>query len=282
MADLSPYEQNAHREIDLFKNPPRSWLGDAWETVNKPIQWVGDVAFDNPVGTAVTKAVAGIVSTLNDGASWSVRADAIYEEFRANGHAGVQRASDLHHLDMGDVDKTVGYLAAKYKVMAGGEGAAAGMLGFPGIAIDIPALVSLALRAVNEYATYYGFDVALEHERAFAMSILGAASSPTVATKQVAMAELTKLSVLIAQRKTWAELQRLISVQVIKKIAQALGIRLTKAKLAQIVPLVGAGVGAGFNAWYVANVTVTAYHLYRERFLIEKYGPDLSIPVRST
>ena len=45
----------------------------------------------------------------------------------------------------------------------------------------------------------------------------------------------------------------LVSVQVIKKIAQALGMRLTKAKLAQIVPLVGAGVGAGFNAWYVAN-----------------------------
>jgi hypothetical protein len=282
MADLSIYEQNAHREIDLFKNPPRSWLGDAWETVNKPIEWVGDVAFDNPVGTAVAKAVAGIVSTLNDGASWSVRADAIYEEFRAEGHADVQRASDLQHLDLGDVDKTVGYLAAKYKVMAGGEGAAAGMLGFAGIAIDIPALVSLALRAVNEYATYYGFDVGIEHERAFAMSILGAASSPTVATKQVAMAELTKLSVMIAQRKTWAELQRLVSVQVIKKIAQALGIRLTKAKLAQVVPLVGAGVGAGFNAWYVANVSETAYHLYRERFLIEKYGPDLAIPVRST
>ena len=134
---------------------------------------------------------------------------------------------------------------------------------------------------MNEYATYYGFDVSLQHEQAFSMSILGAASSPTVAAKQVAMAELTKLSVLIAQRKTWAELQRLISVQVIQQIAQALGIRLTKAKLAQLAPLVGAGVGAGFNAWYVANVAETAYHLYRERFLIEKYGADFAIPVRS-
>ncbi len=280
MADLSLYEQSAHREIDLFKNPPRSWFGDAWETINKPLEWAGDVAFDNPVGVVVAKAISGIVSTINDGASWSVRTDAIYEEFRADGHVGVQCAADLQRLDLRDVDKTVGYLAAKYKVMAGAEGAGAGMLGLPGIAIDIPALVSLALRAVNEYATYYGFDVSLQHEQVFAMSILGAASSPTVAAKQVAMAELTKLSVLIAQRKTWAELQRLVSVQVIKKIAQALGIRLTKAKLAQIVPLVGAGVGAGFNAWYVASVAETAYHLYRERFLIEKYGPDVGIAVR--
>jgi hypothetical protein len=282
MADLSPYEQRAHREIDLFKNPPRSWLGDVWETVNKPLEWAGDVAFDNPVGSVVAKAVAGIVSTLNDGASWSVRVDAIYEEFRAAGHASVQGGADIKHLDLRDVDKTVGYLAAKYKVMAGGEGAAAGTLGFPGIAIDIPVLVSLALRAVNEYATYYGFDLSLQHEQAFAVSILGAASCPTVAAKQVAMAELSKLSVLISQPKTWAELQRLVSVQVIKRIALVLGIRLTKAKLAQVVPLVGAGVGAGFNASYVAKVTRTAYQLYRERFLIEKYGPDVAIPMRST
>lgn len=281
MANLSDYEQSAHREIDLFKNPARSWFGDVWETVNKPLEWAGDVAFDNPVGTVVAKAIAGIVSSINDGASWSVRTEAIYEEFRADGHAAVRGAADLEGLDLRDLDKTVGYLAAKYKALAGGEGAAAGLLGLPGIAIDIPALVSLALRAVNEYATYYGFDVSLQHEQAFVVSILGAASSPTVAAKQAAMAELSKLTVLIAQRKTWAELQRLVSVQMIKKIAQALGIRLTKAKLAQIVPLVGAGVGAGFNAWYVASVTETAYHLYRERFLIEKYGPDLAIPVRA-
>jgi len=31
-------------------------------------------------------------------------------------------------------------------------------------------------------------------------------------------------------------------------------------------------VGAGFNAWYLHEVTHTAYMLYRERFLVEKYG----------
>lgn len=281
MASLSLYEQKAHREIDRFKNPARSRFEGAWEMLNKPLEWAADTAFDTRAGAVVARAIGGIVSTLNDGASWSVRTGAIYEEFRAAGHASVHCGADLLQLDLRDVDKTLGYLAAKYKVIALGEGGAAGMLGLPGIAVDIPALVSLALRAVNEYATYHGFDVSLQHEQAFSMSILGAASSPTVAAKQVALAELTKLSVLIAQRKTWAELQRLISVQVIQQIAQALGIRLTKAKLAQIAPLVGAGVGGGFNAWYVAKVTETAYHLYRERFLIEKYGADFAIPVRS-
>lgn len=281
MADMSVYEQNALREINRFKNPERSWLGNVWEKVNGPVERVTDKAFDNAVGVAVAKAIQGLVSVLNDGASWSVRVDSIYAEFRSAGYSFVHRRTDIHRLDLRDVDKIVGYLAAKYKLAALAEGAGAGTLGAPGIAIDIPALVSLALRAVNEYATYYGFDVSLRHEQAFAMTVLSAASSPTVAAKQVTMAELTKLGVLIAQRKTWAELERLIGVQVIKKIAQALGIRLTKAKLAQIVPMVGAAVGGGFNAWYLSNVTETAYHLYRERFLIEKHGPELAAPMRS-
>jgi len=260
MTDMSLYEQNAHREIDHFKNPERSWLGNVWEKVNEPVEWIADKAFDSAIGAAVAKAVQGLVSVLNDGASWSVRTDAIYGEFRSDGHSRVCCGADIHRLDLRDVDKTVGYLAAKYKMAALAEGAGTGTLGAAGIAFDIPALVSLALRAVNEYATYYGFDVSLQHEQAYAMVILSAASSPTVAAKQITMAELTKLSVLIAQ---------------------ALGIRLTKAKLAQIVPLVGAAVGGGFNAWYLARVTETAYHLYRERFLIEKYGPDVAIPSKT-
>jgi hypothetical protein len=280
MANLTRYEQHAIREIDLFKNPGQTWLTAAWDNVNKPLEWLGDKAFDTTIGETVAKAVHGLVSVINDGASWSVRSEAIYEEFRSEGHR-VRQGPDIHQLDLERVDKTVGYLAAKYKVTAAAEGAATGSLGAAGIAVDIPALVAIAMRAVCEYATYYGFDVSIEGERAFAMTILGAASSSTVAAKQVALAELTKLSVLIAQRKTWAELQQLLSVQVIKKIAQALGMRLTKAKLAQIVPLVGAGVGAGFNGWYVGSVTETAYHLYRERFLIEKYGHEVAVHIRA-
>ena len=39
-------------------------------------------------------------------------------------------------------------------------------------------------------------------------------------------------------------------------------------------------VGGGFNAWYVGAVTETAYLMYRERFLIEKHGPEVAVPIR--
>ena len=86
-------------------------------------------------------------------------------------------------LDPKQVDKAVGWLDAKYKGLAFTEGAAAGSVGAPGPIADIPALVTLNLRAVAEYATYYGFDVASQRERLFAMHVLGLASSSSTPAK---------------------------------------------------------------------------------------------------
>jgi hypothetical protein len=45
--------------------------------------------------------------------------------------------------------------------------------------------------------------------------------------------------------------------------------------LAQIIPLAGAAVGGGFNAYYTRKVCEAAYYLYRERYLAAKYGPNI-------
>jgi hypothetical protein len=227
----------------------------------------------------VTKAIGGIVGLVNDGASWTVRMPAVLNEFRGDGH-GVESLASIQQLPLEDVDKVVGYLGAKYKTLAAAEGAATGMGGAAGIAIDVPLLVAIALRAVNEFATYYGFDVSLEHERKFALSVLGVASSPTVVAKHRALAELAKLSAMLAKKATWAELEKLSFVELVKRIAESLGMRLTKQKLGQIVPVIGAVVGAGVNLWFVANVVDASYKLYRERFLIAKHGPDVAVDVR--
>ncbi len=277
---LTKYEQRILSEIDEFKNPNPSLFGKIKEAVNKPLDVAADFAMDNAVGEAVSKAFIGILELLNDASSFTVRDQAIFKEFREDGHGGVRSHDDIFNLQLKHVDKTVGYLGAKYKALAAGEGVAAGMGGAAGLAVDIPAFLGLALRAVSEYATYYGFDVGIEGERIFAMKILTLASSPTVAAKQAALAQLTKVSVMVAKKKTWKELEKFVSVKAVKKIAEMLGIRLTKAKLAQVVPVIGAGVGGGYNAWYMAAVTKSAHLMYRERFLIERYGPDVAVNVR--
>ena len=79
----------------------------------------------------------------------------------------------------------------------------------------------------------------------------------------------------VALKKTWKDLEKHAFVKVVQKIAEALTIRLTKAKLAQVIPVAGAAIGGGFNAYYTNKVCDAAFYLYRERFLASKYGPEI-------
>ena len=58
-------------------------------------------------------------------------------------------------------------------------------------------------------------------------------------------------------------------------LAQAIGMNLTGRKLSQVVPVAGAAVGAGLNVLYTRKVCASASYLYRERFLVEKYGEEI-------
>lgn len=197
----------------------------------------------------------------------------MYQEYRSNG-CEVNSPRDIFQLDLEQVDRTIGWLSARYKGIALVEGAATGAAGLLGIPPDVVALVTLNLRAIGEYATYCGYDVSKQEERLFAMHVLGLASSPNDAAKGVAMAQLVKIAKQVAQKKPWKELNKHTFVQLIQLISGALGRRLTKAKLQQTIPVAGAVVGGGFNAYYTAKVCDAAYYLYRERFLANKYSDE--------
>ncbi|TXG98333.1 MAG: EcsC family protein [Nevskiaceae bacterium] len=274
-ATYSTYEKHALKEIHAWKNPQIGWFGQAMKVINQPIDAVGDFVFDSSVGEVLKKVVQGLTGVCHDAAQWSVRPEAIFDEFRRAGHPEVRTHDDIETLDLSDVDKVVGWLGSKYKGIALVEGAGAGVAGAPGLVIDIPALVALNLRAIGEYAAYYGFDTSNQQERLFAFNVLAWASSPTDASKTLAMAQLVRIATDVAKKKSWKELEKHVLVQVVKQIAKALGVNLTKGKLAQTVPVMGAMIGGGFNAYFTMKVCDAAFYLYRERFLAKKYGADV-------
>ncbi|HEX4142968.1 MAG TPA: EcsC family protein [Pirellulales bacterium] len=274
--ERSKYDEHALAEIHAWKNPELGWFGQAMTWLNWLPDKVGDLLLATPgVGDAIRFAIEGITSVCNDLAQWTVSTAAIYNEFRKAGHADIRDADDIQKLDLEQIDKIVGWLDAKYKGIALVEGAGLGSVGLPGIPPDVVALITLNLRAVGEYATYYGFDISQQQERLFALNILGLASSSTAKCKGLAMAQLVKIAEDVAKKRAWKTLEQHTFVQVIQQISKALGIRLTKEKLAQVIPVAGAVVGGGFNAYFTSNVCQAAYYLYRERFLAEKYGPEV-------
>ncbi len=264
----SAYEVEALRLIEDWKVPSEGLIARVGRVVTAPVGWVSDAVMATPlVGTALEKAMAGGVSLANDLASWSVRPDAILAEYRRKGSEQVTTLADVSELDLEEIDRCIGYLAAKYKGWAAGQGAALGVAGGATAWADVPLVLSEALRAIAEYATYCGFDMSLQQERIYAMQVLSYASSPAGAAKGEMIRHLNKVGVQLAKRATWKELERSLFVRTLREIAQSVGIRLTKAKLAQVVPVAGAVVGAGFNAWYLNQVCDTAFNLYRERFI---------------
>ena len=262
--------------IEAWKSPPQTTTRKLMRLLGVPFNLAGDAVMKIPgVAWSVKKTVGGIVKVANDVAQWSVRPEAVFGEFANRTGTSVTGYSDIAAMDLQKIDEAIGYLAAKYKLIAAAEGVGTGAAGPLGVPPDIVLLVTMNLRAAGEYATYCGFDVTLEDERLFALHILALASSPDDTSRAVELAELKRVAQAAARKKTWKEIEKGVVVQIVQQIAQALGMRLTRAKLAQMVPVAGAVVGGGFNAQYTATVCDAAFHLYRERFLQRKYGDDL-------
>lgn len=278
MSKQTEYEKNTLKEIRIWKTPKeQNFLQKSFSVITSPINKTAELVIDSPyIGEVITKAISGLTTICNQSAQKTVRTVAIFEDISNKSGITIKNLNDIEKIELSILDKASSGLLSKYVAIAAAEGGGTGALGLPGMVIDIPSLILLNFRAIGEYATYYGFDIELQEEKIYILNILSLASAPTDQAKHVAMAQLAKIATQVAKKQTWTELEKIAFVNMIKKIAEALGIRLTKAKLAQFIPVFGAVVGAGFNAYYTEKVCNAAYFLYRERFLARKYNLEIN------
>ncbi len=274
------YEQKVLREIHRWKNPKVGWLGKTVDTFNRRLHGVTDLVRKVPgVDWTIDNVVSGLLRLTNEIMHDSVWQDAIYKEYQIMGH-DVKTPEDIRGLDLEAVDQALRGLDTKYRSVTAVQGAAAGFAGAAGVLPDVLGLVALNLRAAGEYATYCGYDVTKPAERLYALQILHVVSQPPETEKEreerdMALVPVSSVSHSIAQQQTVQTIEQVAVSGSIRGIAKALGSRLTKVKLGQLLPMAGAFVGGGFNAYYTTRVCEAAYHLYRERRLLEKYGPDV-------
>lgn len=279
MPTLSPYEQQALREIAAWKNPRPSLFGKVGELMERPLDFATAKVLDTGLGETLTGAINAALLTLNDAAAATVRHEAVLEKYREAGHAHVASLRDLFTLDLERVDQVVGNLQVQYMVPAFGEGAATGVAGIVGIAADLPLLFGLNLRAIADYATHYGYDVSNQAERAYILHVLMYSSAPSQQEREGTLHHLGRIAEAISAEETWEEIEKVLSKQIVKKAADVIAKRVTKAKAGQSIPVAGAVIGGGFNAWFTKSNCDAAYHLYRERFLASRHGANITTAV---
>ncbi|MDG4816696.1 EcsC family protein [Micromonospora sp. WMMD956] len=141
-------------------------------------------------------------------------------------------------------------------------------------AVASDAVLSLALlgRAVAEVAVHYGYDPREPEEELFLMGVLNYSTASSSTSKTAALASLSRLTQQMMRRATWKQLGKEPLVPVLVQIFKLLGLRLTKARLAQVVPIAGVVLAAGLSFNMLRSAVDDATRLYRARYLAEKHG----------
>jgi len=170
---------------------------------------------------------------------------------------------DIGKLELATMDEVAHHLRNNYSKVAAVQGATTGIGGLFTLAIDIPVLLGLSLKTLQEIAICYGYDPSTKHERIFIMKCLQFTAADIVG-KRAILQEIsdfeseTKRNSAISQLQGWRE--------VIITYRDNLGWK----KLFQIVPIAGILFGAYVNRKTIDEIAETGMMLYRKRRIIEK------------
>ena len=250
MADLIPTPEidTILQEQDAYRAAPPAVLPRAVRSVAKPIGFLTNRIIP-----------ADVVEAGLKGADWaatgSIRKTAVNHDF-----------SDIGACE--EAVREVRRWALGYAVAGGG---AAGAFGALGLALDVPATMTLALRTVRLVGLSYGFGADSEAERVYILDILQLAGSNSPKEKSAALERLSKERAEMAPEE-WRKIVTLTgqtsgTLAATRRVAATLGVNLSTRKVAQIAPIVGAAVGAGVNAAFLNDVAGAARFAYRERWL---------------
>ena len=146
---------------------------------------------------------------------------------------------------------------------AGSEGFATGLGGTATMVADVGAVIVLAFRTIHKIAMCYGYEVKSAEDKEFVLNILSVSGANDMKEKKEA---LLALKSDFLQKKI---IEEVLMSNLVKKVAKQLGINLTKRKLMQIMPIIGAGIGAAVNASYINDIAWTARRSYQLKWLAD-------------
>jgi uncharacterized protein (DUF697 family) len=193
--------------------------------------------------------------------------------------ADVTHIGALFYADMKLCDRLANTTHDRAIAMAAAEGGVTGASGLIGVAVDVPTLMTLALRTIYQTALCYGFELKGEEGRHVVLRVFGVASANSLREKEAALISLVAIKQML-QQQTWAQIQQTAFasmgkealVVAMKELASQLGINLTKRKALTIVPFVGAAVGAAVNASFIKDIGWAARRTFQEMWLLQHGG----------
>jgi len=142
----------------------------------------------------------------------------------------------------------------KYQKIASVEGAGTGAGGFLLGITDFPALIAIKMRMLFELAHIYGYETHLKKERLFLLYIFQITFTTTSQRRKL-LPVIEEWNKFDCAELDWEQFQ--------KDYRDSLDFR----KMLQLIPGIGAVVGAGANYGLLGELGLSAMNCYRIRYL---------------
>ncbi|OON97820.1 MAG: hypothetical protein ATN36_02590 [Epulopiscium sp. Nele67-Bin005] len=176
------------------------------------------------------------------------------------GGVGYISCTPLVNISLEERDKEAKKVIEKYKRVGMVEGASTGMGGiFVGM-MDFPLLISIKMKMLYELSAVYGYDTTTKRERLYMLLIF-----------QLAFSNFEERGKLLKHLEKWEHYQRENSPHANEfdwdKFQQGYRDYLDIAKLMQLLPIIGAPVGAYTNQKLVGELGTVAINVFHMRYI---------------
>ncbi|MEO7994883.1 MAG: EcsC family protein [bacterium] len=275
---LTPYETTIYRDITHWENQGPTMFTRVGRLASAPAEWIAGTLLPPKIRDMAGETLARLLTHTNDAIHRTTDIGPIFIRAQKHGHRIIE-PGHLRTYHMPLSDDLAQFFARRHVNTTMITGGLAGLGGFALAAIDIPMLFSVNLRMIQHVAVSYGYDLSDPVERHFALQLFQAAAGDPK-TKIGLLQELVLVRRAL-QEATLAEMAGSSAVATglvgLRKMAAQVGIELTEKKMLAMVPIIGAGIGAGFNYLFTKQVATAATMGYRKRFLQEKYPGLITI-----
>lgn len=260
----SVYEKQQIEAITTWEKEPPSVVSQAFGVVSKPVAWVVQKLVPQ-------KAIEGALSLANGAGNLLADTKDILRDGK------VSSIEDLKHVNLEVCDGLANSVHNWALGIAAVEGGAAGYFGLPGMAVDIPALITFSLRSIHKVGLCYGYEAKTSEDEKFVMMALSSAGANNPAEKAASVLAMREIQQTIL-KQTWKkmaqtaaekQLSKEAGIIAVKNLAKQLGINITKRKALQAIPFIGAGIGATMNVQYINDICWAARRSFQKRWLEE-------------
>jgi hypothetical protein len=175
-------------------------------------------------------------------------------------------------LPLSTMDQAVEKLTGNRKKLATIQGASTGIGGIFTLTIDIPLLLGLQLKTLQDIAICYGYDPKDKKERLFIVKCLQFVSADIVGKQSI----LKQIS-LFDDKDDSAKREVLSEIQGWREVVFSYRDQMGWKKLFQMIPIAGLIFGAFINRSAVNDIAEAGRMFYRKRRIIERLDLNLEL-----